>query len=67
MGGSSSSSLKNDFSEFFSAIRELLACPVCRGELRFDPNLDADRLVCAQCGRVYPVVDGIPMLTPQER
>jgi len=67
MGGSSSSSLKNDFSGKFSAIRELLACPVCRGELRLDPNLDADRLACAQCGRVYPVVDGIPMLTPQER
>jgi uncharacterized protein YbaR (Trm112 family) len=64
---SSSSSLKNNFSERFSAIGELLACSVCHGELRHDPKPDTDRLICAQCGRVYPVMDGIPVLIPQER
>jgi uncharacterized protein YbaR (Trm112 family) len=53
--------LKLDFSKEFSAIRELLACSVCRGELR----LETDRLICVGCGRTYPIVDGIPMLTPQ--
>ncbi|HEX4757727.1 MAG TPA: Trm112 family protein [Terracidiphilus sp.] len=35
-----------------------LACPVCFGELRLDPL----SLVCAGCGRGYPVIDGIPVL-----
>jgi uncharacterized protein YbaR (Trm112 family) len=34
------------------------ACPACRGILR----LEADRVVCRACGRIYPVVDGIPAL-----
>jgi uncharacterized protein YbaR (Trm112 family) len=37
---------------------DLLACPACVGELR----LDGDRLLCAGCGRTYPIVDGIPVL-----
>jgi hypothetical protein len=43
---------------FDPAVMELLACPACQGDLR----LDLDRLVCAGCGRAYPVVDGIPAL-----
>jgi uncharacterized protein YbaR (Trm112 family) len=35
-----------------------LACPVCLGALRLD---DAG-LVCLDCGRCYPIVDGIPVL-----
>jgi uncharacterized protein YbaR (Trm112 family) len=35
-----------------------LACPVCLGNLTFS----SARLVCASCGRAYPVVDGIPVL-----
>jgi hypothetical protein len=35
-----------------------LACPACLGELR----LEETRLVCAGCGRAYPIVDGIPAL-----
>ncbi len=38
----------------------LLACPACHGELRAEP----ERLVCVQCGREYPIVDGIPVLVP---
>jgi uncharacterized protein YbaR (Trm112 family) len=36
----------------------IVACPVCHGDLR----LEADRLICAGCGRAYPIVDGIPVL-----
>jgi len=37
---------------------EGVVCPACWGELR----ADAGTLVCAACGRKYPVVDGIPVL-----
>ncbi len=45
----------------FSAFEEWtseLACPACLGVLQ--PA--ADKMVCAGCGRAYPVVDGIPVL-----
>jgi uncharacterized protein YbaR (Trm112 family) len=35
-----------------------LACPACLGALR----QDADRLICTECARTYPIVDGIPVL-----
>jgi uncharacterized protein YbaR (Trm112 family) len=40
------------------ALTELLACPVCRGELA---GGDAG-LVCVSCGHSYPVRDGVPNL-----
>ena len=36
----------------------LLACPACEGVL----GAQDARMVCAKCGRAYPVVDGIPVL-----
>ncbi|MGB7547502.1 MAG: Trm112 family protein [Terracidiphilus sp.] len=36
----------------------LLACPACLDALR----REQDRMVCAGCARVYPIVDGIPVL-----
>ena len=43
---------------FDASVLDQLACPACLGALR----VDEDRLVCAGCGREYPVVDGIPAL-----
>jgi uncharacterized protein YbaR (Trm112 family) len=40
------------------AVLDQLACPACLGALR----VDQARLVCAVCGRAYPIVDGIPVL-----
>lgn len=39
---------------------KILCCPVCHADLREE----GDRLVCGnpQCGRRYPVQDGIPVL-----
>lgn len=42
-------------------VLSLLACPACYGALRQEPEW----LVCAKCGHRYPIVDGIPVLTPQ--
>jgi SAM-dependent methyltransferase len=41
-----------------SALLELLACPICRGELR----LEQDELRCSGCGRGFPVTNGVPDL-----
>lgn len=41
-----------------AALVDQLACPACHGDVR----VEAARLVCAACGRAYPVIDGIPML-----
>ena len=53
MAGDSSKNLSFD-----ASILDQLACPVCLGALR----MDGERLVCAGCGRGYPIVDGIPVL-----
>jgi hypothetical protein len=46
------------FSVFDSSVVDRLACPACLSRL----SLDESRLVCAACGRAYPIVDGIPAL-----
>ncbi|MGB6974063.1 MAG: Trm112 family protein [Terracidiphilus sp.] len=60
----------------WAAWAEALACPACLGALRREDAGGAERVRCAACGRLYPVVDGIPVLiaergeaadgTPQE-
>ncbi len=39
-------------------VLDLLACPACLGALRATPTSFA----CEDCGRLYPVLDGIPIL-----
>jgi uncharacterized protein YbaR (Trm112 family) len=41
---------------------EILACPVCKTEV----TEEEDRLVCTECGRRYPVRDGIPIMLVDE-
>jgi hypothetical protein len=43
---------------FDPSVLAQLACPACLGALR----LEEAKLVCADCGRAYPIVDGIPAL-----
>jgi len=40
------------------ALREALRCPIDGGTLADEPS----RMVCADCGRAYPVVGGVPVL-----
>lgn len=41
---------------------EILVCPVDKAKV----TLEGDRLVCEQCGRAYPVRDGIPIMLEEE-
>lgn len=42
----------------------LLACPRCKGPVALRASGDA--LGCARCAVAYPVVDGIPVMIPEE-
>jgi hypothetical protein len=44
--------------KFDASVLDRLACPACLGVLR----IDEAHVVCAGCGRAYPVIDGIPVL-----
>lgn len=41
-------------------LAEVLVCPVDKADLSED--VDASRLECTECGRRYPVKDGIPIM-----
>ncbi len=41
---------------------DILVCPVDKAKV----NLQGDKLVCEQCGRAYPVRDGIPIMLEEE-
>ncbi|HMA38334.1 MAG TPA: Trm112 family protein [Chloroflexia bacterium] len=41
---------------------DILVCPVDHGKV----SLANDELVCAECGRAYPVRDGIPVMLVEE-
>ena len=40
----------------------ILACPACRGDVAEENG----KVVCASCGRQYPVRDGIPIMLVDE-
>ena len=46
------------------ALAEILVCPVDKADLIED--LEALRLECTECGRRYPVRDGIPIMLVDE-
>ena len=51
---------------------EILCCPLDKQELelevdeRDDDEVLEGRLVCTECGEVYPIEDGIPNLLPPD-
>ena len=53
-------------------LMDILACPVCKGdlELRVDEEDDKEivgsSLYCSKCDERYPIVDRIPNLLPKD-
>lgn len=49
-------------------LREILRCPKCRAELRDEVGADGPELACtsAECGLVYRIDDGVPVLLVDE-
>ncbi|HEU4395027.1 MAG TPA: Trm112 family protein [Planctomycetota bacterium] len=45
---------------------EILACPLDKAAVRLVTDAGAEWLVCAQCGRKYPVRDDIPVMLVEE-
>lgn len=43
---------------------EILACPVDKAALEYDEG--SQKLICAECGRRYPIRDGIPVMLESE-
>lgn len=53
-------------------LMDILACPLCKGELTLTATAESDgevlegTLRCAACGEQYPISDGIPNLLPPD-
>ena len=53
-------------------LMDILACPVCKGELTLDQSETKDEeimngtLTCDACQETYPIEDGIPNLLPPD-
>lgn len=53
-------------------LMDILACPLCKAELRLDVTSEEDgeviagMLTCTQCGEAFPIADGIPNLLPPD-
>ena len=53
-------------------LMDILACPVCKGELELRVESEEEdevlegSLLCAKCDETYPIADGIPNLLPPQ-
>ena len=45
-------------------LKQILACPRCKGELEF--REEAGEIVCRACALIYPIEDGIPVMLIEE-
>jgi uncharacterized protein YbaR (Trm112 family) len=54
-------------------LMEILACPVCKGELELTVDEENDKevvkgsLLCRRCSAGYPIEDAIPNLLPPDQ
>ena len=48
--------------EISQEILDILACPVCKGSLKY--TQDKKSVQCTQCKIKYPVENGIPVILP---
>ena len=53
-------------------LMDILACPVCKGELKLkstkekDGEVETGSLFCKKCNFNYPITESIPNLLPPE-
>ena len=52
-------------------LMNILACPICKGDLELDVTEEADEIItgtlyCGRCDEVYPIEDGIPNMLPPD-
>ena len=52
-------------------LMEILACPICKGDLDLEVTEENDEikegvLRCVKCNLEYPIEDGIPNMLPPE-
>jgi uncharacterized protein YbaR (Trm112 family) len=45
-------------------ILKIIVCPACKGQLAVDDGMR--NLTCEQCGLMFPVRDGIPVMLMEE-
>ena len=45
-------------------LKELLACPRCKGELEF--HEERDEIACPRCRLGFPIREGIPVMLLEE-
>ena len=54
-------------------LMDILACPVCKGELELtvgeekDDEVISGSLLCGKCNEKYPINDSIPNLLPPDQ
>ena len=54
------------------SLMEILACPICRGDLQLEASEEDERevitgeLYCKKCSQRYSIEEGIPNLLPPE-
>ena len=63
---------RREASDVKKELMDILACPVCKGDLELTVDKEDDRevitgsLFCARCNERYPIVDSIPNLLPPD-
>jgi uncharacterized protein YbaR (Trm112 family) len=45
---------------------DILACPDCRGDIKYSIKGKKESLKCLKCKRIFEVRDGIPIMLPKD-
>lgn len=53
---------ENDKCNISPELLDILACPYCKKGV----SLEGEKLICSECGREFPISDGIPNMLPDE-
>ena len=51
---------------FDQSLLKVLACPDCRGDIKYLKKGNQESLKCIKCKRVFAIKGGIPVMLPKE-